>query len=262
MLRYFRVWLLFMKTAVIREMEFRGNFFAWMIINLAWMGFTVSFFWVIYGHTDTIGGWDANQLMVLLGTFFCMEFFVWTFGYPNLGRISTYVNKGELDFFLLKPINPQFHVSLRRFSPHNTASLVPAAGMLLIGLRGMGLTLSLGQMLLYAILFVAGLLIFYSLWFMSITLIYWTTRTHNIQELFLTVLQVQRMPPEVFGAAGRFLITFIVPISIVTVFPARVLMGTLQPELAAYMLGAAVFLLWFSNRFWNFALRRYASASS
>ncbi len=145
MLRYFRVWLLFMKTAVIREMEFRGSFFAWMIINLAWMGFTVSFFWVIYGHTDTIGGWDANQLMVLLGTFFCMEFFVWTFGYPNLGRISTYVNKGELDFFLLKPINPQFHVSLRRFSPHNTASLVPAAGMLLIGLRGMGLTLSLGK---------------------------------------------------------------------------------------------------------------------
>ncbi len=61
---------------------------------------------------------------------------------------------------------------------------------------------------------------------------------------------------------GRFLITFVVPISIVTVFPARVLLGTLQPEMAVYMLGAAVLLLWLSNRFWRFALRRYASASS
>jgi ABC-2 type transport system permease protein len=260
--RYFRVWLLYLKTVLVREMEFRANFFAWMVINLCWMVLQLTFFWVIYRHTDRIGGWDANELQVLLGTYYWLEFFVWAFGYPNLGRMSTYVDRGELDFFLLKPLNAQFQVSLRRFSPHNTASLIPATVLLVSGIRGAGLQISLGQAALFLVLFAAGVLIFYSLWFLSVTLIFWMTRGSNLQELFLVTLQVERVPTEIFSPAVAFLVSFVVPVAMVTVFPTRALLGSLGPQLAAYMVVAAAALLWVSSRFWRFVLRRYASASS
>jgi ABC-2 type transport system permease protein len=256
------VWLLYAKTVLVREMEFRASFFAWMAINLCWMAFQLTFFWVIYRHTGHIGGWDANELQVLLGAYYWLEFFVWTFGYPNLGRLSTYVNTGELDFFLLKPLNSQFQVSLRRFSPHNMASLIPATVLLVNGIRGAGLQAGPGQAALFLALLAAGVLIFYSLWFLSVTLIFWMTRGHNLQELFLVSLQVARVPTEIFSPAVRFLVSFVVPVGMVTVFPTRALLGTLGPELAAYMAATAAALLWLSSRFWRFALRRYASASS
>ncbi len=261
-MRYLRVWLLYVKTVLVREMEYRGNFFAWMVINLFWLAFQLTFFWVIYRHTDRIGGWDANELQVLLGTYYWLEFFVWTFGYPNLGRMSTYVSRGELDFFLLKPLNSQFQVSLRRLSPHNTASLIPATVLLVNGLRSAQVQIGPVQVAMFLVLFAAGVLIFYSLWFMSVTLIFWMTRGSNLQELFLVTLQVERVPTEIFSPAAQFLMNFVVPVAMVTVFPTRALLGNLGLELAAYMVGAAAALLWLSSRFWRFALRRYASASS
>ena len=261
-MRYLRIWALFMKTALIREMEFRANFFSWMAINLLWMAFTLVFFWVLYGHTDNIAGWDANQVLVLLGTYYWLEFFVWTYGYPNLGRISGYVNRGELDFFLLKPMNSQFHVSLRRMSPHNTASAIPATVLLLSGLRGMGARPDPLSVLTFLVLFAAGVLIFYALWFMSVTTIFWLQRGQNIQELFLVTLQAMRVPTEIFGLLGQFVLTFLVPVAMVTVFPTRALLGTLGPGLPAVMVAMAAGLLWLSGRWWRYALKRYASASS
>ena len=261
-MRYLRVWTHFVKTALIRELEFRASFFSWMIINLLWMAFTLTFFWVIYGHTDSIAGWDVNELLTLLGVYYLFEYFVWTFGYPNLGRISSYINLGELDFFLLKPINSQFHVSLRRMSPHNSASLVPATVLLVSGLRGLGVQPDAPTVLISLVLFAAGVLIFYALWFMSVTTIFWLQRGQNIQELFLVTLQAMRVPPEVFGLLGQFLLTFVVPVAMVTAFPTRALLGTLGPWQAAAMVAVAVGLLWASGRWWRFALRRYASASS
>jgi ABC-2 type transport system permease protein len=251
-----------MKTALIRQMEFRGDFFAWMAINLLWMVFQLVFFWVIYGHTDTIAGWDSNHLLVLLGVYYWLEFFVWTFGYPNISRLSLYVNKGELDFYLLKPLNPQFQVSLRRMSPHNMASIIPATALLITGVRGAALEISPGQVLIALILLAAGVVIFYSLWFMTVCLIFWTGRASNVQELFLVTLQVQRVPTEIFSPAVQVLVNFVVPVAIVTVFPARVLLGTLGWEQAAAMLALAAGLLWLSGQVFRVGLRRYESASS
>ena len=260
--RYLRIWMLFIKTALIREMEFRGNFFSWMVINLLWMAFTLVFFWVLYGHTDSIAGWGVSELLTLLGVYYLFEYFVWTFGYPNLGRISRYINTGELDFFLLKPINSQFHVSLRRMSPHNSASLIPAAALLVTGLRGLGVSPDPVSLLTFAVLFAAGVLIFYALWFMSVTAVFWMQRGQNIQELFLVTLQAMRVPSEVFGLLGQFVLTFVVPVAMVTMFPTRALMGTLRPELAVAMVGVALGLLWVSGWWWRFALRRYDGASA
>ncbi len=54
----------------------------------------------------------------------------------------------------------------------------------------------------------------------------------------------------------------IVPIAFVTTFPASALFGILEPVLLWYGIVAAGVLLVASNRFWNFAVRHYSSASS
>lgn len=261
-MRYFRVWLFFIKTAIIRTLEFRADFVAWTCINLLWMVFQLTFYWVIYQHTNAIAGWDADQLRVLLGTCYVIEFAVWTFGYPNLGRISGYVSRGELDLFLLKPLNSQFHVSLKRMSPHNVPGIIPASLLVITGLQAMGARVDALTVVLYLALVGAGMLIFYALWFMSITTVIWLQRCTNIQELFLVALPAQKVPPEVFGLLGRFVLTFVLPVAMVTAFPTQAAMGLLSPQMAALMALTAAVLLWLSSRLWTFALRSYSSASS
>ncbi len=261
-MRYLRVWLFFIKTAIIRTLEFRADFVAWMIINLLWMVFQLTFFWVVYQHTDAIAGWNADQLRVLLGTGYLLEFAVWTFGYPNLGRISGYVSRGELDLFLLKPLNSQFHVSFKRMSPHNVPSVAPAALLVITGVQALGIQVDLLTAAVYLALVGAGMAIFYSLWFMSVTTVIWLQRCINIQELFLVALPAQKVPPEVYGLLGRFVLTFVVPVAMVTVFPTQAAMGLLSPQMAGVMVATAAVLLWLSSRLWTFALRGYVSASS
>jgi ABC-2 type transport system permease protein len=260
--RYVRVWLFFIKTAIIRTLEFRADFVAWTIINLLWMVFQLTFYWVIYQHTDAIAGWNADQLRVLLGTCYVLEFGVWTFGYPNLGRISGYVNRGELDLFLLKPLNSQFHVSLKRMSPHNVPGIIPASLLVITGLQALGARVDALTVTLYLALVGAGMVIFYALWFMSVTSVIWLQRCTNIQELFLVALPAQKAPPEVFGLLGRFVLTFVLPVAMVTAFPTQAAMGLLSPAMAGVMVATAAVLLWASGRLWTFALRSYVSASS
>jgi ABC-2 type transport system permease protein len=118
------------------------------------------------------------------------------------------------------------------------------------------------NLVLFIAVFVSGVVIVYSLWFMSLLPVFWWGRADNIQHLFRPLHQLTRIPIDITGRVLRHLFTFVIPLAFVSTVPAQALAVGVSPWLIVYGILAAVFSLWLSNRAWHFALRHYTSASS
>jgi ABC-2 type transport system permease protein len=66
----------------------------------------------------------------------------------------------------------------------------------------------------------------------------------------------------VFRGAWRFVFTFIVPVAVMTTFPAMALLGRLDAKTSLATVGGAFLMLLVSRILWRSAIRNYTSASS
>jgi hypothetical protein len=113
--RYFRVFRVMVTNCLVREMQFKTNFVIRVLTEFLWLGMQWVFVEVLYGQTKAIGGWDKWQMIALLGTNYIISQAFEGMFFDNCMRLTDLIRKGELDFVLVKPMNPQFLVSFPLF---------------------------------------------------------------------------------------------------------------------------------------------------
>ena len=259
-MRYLRILFLFFKTSVMAEAEYRLNF---LLSALTSVGnaigglFALSFF---YRNGGNLGGWSWNDVIVVLGVFTVVEGFSQSVLNPNLNRIVEHVQKGTLDFILLKPIDSQFWLSTRHISLWGLPSVLSGVVLVLYGV--MRTEVSPTNLLWGTGLLLVGLVILYSLWFMLGTLSVWFVKIYNVTYVLKAVVEGGRFPITAYPVLYRFFMTFIVPVAFLTTIPAETFLGRgrLLYTVAGVLLALVFFVL--SRVFWRFALRFYTSASS
>ncbi len=260
MQRYLHTLKLFWSTAIAAELEYRLNFVIATLTslgNLAGNLFSLSLF---YRTGYTFAGWQWEEALVVLAVFTMIQGFAGTFLAPNLSRIVDHVQRGTLDFVLLKPINSQFWLSTRTFSPWGVPDLL--FGLVMLGYAGSRLHLGIDSYLLGAIPLIFGFVSLYSIWFMLGATSIWFVKIYNVTEVLRGLMEAGRFPMAAYPVAYRFFFTFIVPIAFLTTVPSEALLG--RAELSWILGGGilAISLLLGSRVFWRFALRFYTSASS
>jgi ABC-2 type transport system permease protein len=234
---------------------------------MGWMFSLVVFLEIIFRNTNSVAGWTKPEMFVLFGTYSLLRGISNTLFYNNLSQIPLYVRKGEMDYILTKPVNSQFFVSLRYVSLDDLGQSLAAVFVIGYGwLQLPSLTPSPLALLDFALLLVCGLILFYSLNMLLMTLSFWLVRLDNLMVLADTVFQVARQPVDifrVFGLVPRFILTYIVPLAFLAGVPVRALFhrDAAIPTLLTAMALAGLFFT-FSVLFWNHATRSYSSASS
>lgn len=260
--RYARVWLACLRNCLARELEFRTSFLLTAGSTLLWAVFSMVLAGLVFSNVRQVAGWDLDRMFVLTGTFLIAEGLSAALFERNMQRLSDMVNKGELDFVLIRPISSQFLVSTRYIDFGDLPTALVGAGYVLIGVQRLGLTPGPAEIGLYLLLLGCALLAVYALWFMSVTLVFWTGRINNIAAAMAAVISVARVPSDVYRGLVRPLLTYVLPIAAVATLPSKALLDLLEPALAPYQVGLTAVLLWASHRFWHYSLRRYTSASS
>jgi ABC-2 type transport system permease protein len=76
------------------------------------------------------------------------------------------------------------------------------------------------------------------------------------------VFDAARWPIQVFKGAWRIVFTFVIPLALMTSYPAMALLGRLSLSTAALCLGGAALFFALSRSVWTLAIRSYTSASS
>lgn len=260
--RYGRVYLAFVRNCLIREMEFRGHFFFLIVSKLLWSVLSVAFVGVIATQVGEVAGWTFDEMIVLTGSYLLVVGLSNILFFPNMAKLSEYVNRGDLDFVLIKPLSSQFLVSARYATFNELPATVIALGYVVVGLVRLGDLPSPGEVLAYALCLLIALTLIYAIWFMTVTLVIWSGRIENIHFLVYPFVEMARVPSDVFLGMLRAVVTFAIPIAFIATVPARALLGVLDARLGLYGAALALALFLLSRGVWTLALRRYTSASS
>ncbi|MCL4867381.1 MAG: ABC-2 family transporter protein [Anaerolineae bacterium] len=262
MRRYLRVLATFYKAAFLADLEYRANFVSSLVLSLVALGWSVAGAVVFFQHTDQLGGWSLNELLIVLGLFVFFLGFVDVFISPNVQDFMEHIRVGTMDFILLKPINAQFHTSLRRLNVWRLADMVLGIALVLWAISQLETRPQPLTVLYFIILCLCALLILYSLIMLLITSAFWFVQLENIMELLFTFYEAGRFPVTIFPGWVRVILTFVVPIAFITTVPASVLLARLDGLFVVYAAGIAAALFIACILFWNYAIRHYSSASS
>ena len=258
--RYARVLRIFWSAAIAVEMEYRVNFLFAALSSLGKLGSSLFALFLFYRGGYNFAGWEWNEALVVLGIFTFLQGFSAMLLVPNLNRIVTHVQEGTLDFVLLKPISSQFSLSTRSLSLWGFPDFFFGFSILFYAAGNLHMRWS--DFLLSLLPLSCGAIVLYSLWFMLGATSVWFVKIYNVTEVLRGLLDAGRFPKSAYPEAFRFFFSFIVPVAFITTVPAETMLGRGQSNWLIASVVLAVFVLWFSNRFWRFALRFYTSASS
>jgi ABC-2 type transport system permease protein len=201
-------------------------------------------------------------MVVLMGTNYTIAQLFEALFYDNCVRLTDQIRQGDLDFNLVKPINTQFLVSVRYTDYASIFNSTIGMAVVFFALGKMGMSPSLGGALLFAALIVNGVLIYYAILFMLSAWTFWIGRSSNLLELYWQFGQFSRYPGDIYPWILRRLLLTLIPMLVVSNFPAGVLIHKLQGGLIFYGFALGIVFVSLTTWVWQAGLKRYRSASS
>lgn len=262
--RYLSLYGALCRISLIQEMMFKVNFLLWIVVESLWFALQLAFMSVLYNHTDSIGGWSKWQVILLSGASqFLMQLVSIVF-MTNLTNLSELIRTGKLDFFLLLPVNARFLISTRKFEAGNVVNALLGLVVMAYALFRLDIVPSVAQVLGFAVLCGAGLLIHYSLMFLLSITAFWTVRAQGVVWGYYNLFNVARLPDSAFPrGAFKAVFTFVIPMLLVSNVPVKLLTDRLDSGWEMVLLLAmAIGCFGISEWVWRKAMRQYTSASS
>jgi ABC-2 type transport system permease protein len=190
----------------------------------------------------------------------------------NADELSDLIRTGSLDFILLRPMDAQFLVSLRRIDWSSLSNLAVGLALMVYSLVELRYVPGLVQIVLYPLYVACGVAIYYSLMITLASTTVWIGRNLTLLDFWFYITNFSRYPMEIYrgpwGDPLRRMFTFAIPILIAVNVPARILIRPLDPQtpeswlLPLFALAAAAACLLASRRTFQQALASYRSASS
>lgn len=242
--------------------QYRYDFLIDGAISLFWTATAIIPLLVVFDQRPEIAGWSAGAALLVVGWFTLLQGVLEGAINPSLTTVVEHIRKGTLDFVLLKPADAQFLVSTAKFLPWRVTNVFAAAAIFVYAFHRLGTRPSWVSLVTAGGLFVTSVVILYSLWILTVSAAFYVVKIDNLTYLFTSIFDAARWPASVFPAGLRFVFTFILPLALMTTFPARAMLGQLEvAELAIPLIGAALFAI-FARLVWRGSIRRYTSASS
>lgn len=262
MWRYIRLYGFFLRFSFSKAMEFRFDFFFRIVMDCIWYVTHFAFFEVLYLHTPLFGGWEPEQMRMFLAAVFLSDALTMTVFANNMWMFPFLINKGDLDYYLVRPVSTLFFISLRDFAANSFVNLLITIGFMAWAISTYPGDLSVFQILLYLALIIVGSFIHYTtqLWFMIP--VFWTHQGSGMRQVFWSLGQYMQKPDGIYHGWLRRFLLYVVPFAILASFPTRTLFTDNPWPYVLHMLIAAVVSFAIALALWLRGLRSYASASS
>lgn len=252
----------FWSASIGAEMEYRLNFLSSTLSSVMTLTGSLFTLWLLFRGDYQPGGFSWHEAVLVVGMFTILEGLQSALMNPNRMLISEAVREGTLDHVLLKPIDSQFWLSVRRFSPWGLPNVALGLGLVAYSILGGHVTATALGVVTAAAMLASGVLLLYCLGYALATLSIWFVKLYNVTMAMQALLEAGRYPVSAYPAAYRVFFTFVLPVAFMTTVPARAVTGDAGAD---WLLGSAVVTggAWlFTRWWWRFALRSYTSASS
>jgi ABC-2 type transport system permease protein len=263
-MHYVRLIGLFARTSFQEEAAYRANFFLNLMYSLLNLGTGVLGVAVLFNQIQSVNGWDFNGTLALLGVYLtagALRNLVIGPSLEALAGMDGEVWSGRLDYTLIRPVDTQFLASFRKWRLFSLFDLALGLGVLGISTARIGVSLAPERWLGFLVGLIAGSMILYAILLAFTALVFWGPGV-LFTWVFDGIFQMARYPLGLYPGWLRLLLTWVIPVGIITTVPAGMLTGVTSPTMLAGMLALATVLMTAASALFRFGLRHYKSASS
>jgi ABC-2 type transport system permease protein len=261
---YIRLIGRFVLSSTQNALAYRSNFWISILHSLLNLGTGILGVYVLFEQVDTVRGWDLASTLTILGVYLTIGALRRLFIGPSLESLAGMdgeVWSGKLDFTLLRPIDIQFQASLRYWQPLALFDLVIGIGVLVIATTLLGQSLTVVRLIWFIVALLFSVTTLYAILLAFAGLVFWSPG-FLFTWIFDSMYQMARYPVGLYPGWLRLILTWVIPVGIMTTIPAQTLTGTLAPHIWVIGLIVSITFLAGASILFRSGVRRYASASS
>lgn len=214
---------------------------------------------VFFGHTDTIQGWSRTDYLLLVSTASSISFLYQTLFSVSHENLTEYILEGELEPFLLKPINSLFYFVFNRIDIPSFFNLLISVGVQAYYLQNYRLTGL--NFILFIIAMILAVCLIFILNQLAVSLSFWVEDADSILGIPEYLVDFSSRPMGIYPQGVRFIFTWFIPILIGINLPVLIVKGEAYVVHLFVLLVVDVLGVVLVNYVWKSGLKHYVSAN-
>ncbi len=254
--RYIHIVYLYSRYAIKETTRSSLGVVLFILGKLIRFGMFFVFIYYLVSQTSVLKGYTVDQALIILMTFELLTSFSGLF-YREVFRFRSLLISGGLDGVLIKPFHPFTKLLIGGLDVLDATVLVIQIGVMgyLFNLGGY----SFPQILLYILLFTNAFIIMTAFHIMALSVGLLTTTVDQILWILRDIVDAGRFPIEIYRQPLQWILTFVIPVGIMTTFPVRGLIGVVNVQNVIISTAVALLIIFLNLRLWNYAIKRYQS---
>lgn len=258
-MKYAKIFLKFVSLDLSSDFRYKLNILIKFIslITMDLIGPLVGL--LIYSTTTGIPGWSFYEFLLFQGTLILVLGLGHTFVFRFAWEVMELVRHGEFDTIMVKPLKPLVYLMLGSFNFTGFAEITAGISVITYALVNLNIGFTWNY-IPYIIFILLGVLFQLGVATLISAMAFLFIRSWALFDIWFHLVNFARYPTIIFSLGIRFIITFIFPIAVASYYPVMVLVkGMSFIEMIKPMIAVIVFFL-VTLMFWNFAMKKYASA--
>ena len=200
------------------------------MLEILWAATALVPMFVLFSARQAVAGWSFGEALLVSGWFALLQGILEGAINPSLSSVVEHIRTGTLDFVLLKPADAQFLVSTARFQPWRATNVLTSAVIFGYAFHLLGRFPSPTGLLAAALLLVTATILLYSLWILTVSAAFYVVKVDNLTFLFSSIFDAARWPSTIFRGILSFVFTFVIPLALMTTYPALAMLGKLRGQ--------------------------------
>ena len=262
MRRYLDLYGLFLLQRFKILLEYRANFAIGAVSTIVMQAAGLATIWVVMQQVPEINGWGLDEILLVYGLITLAKSINHMFA-DNLWTIGrNYIRTGAFDRFLVRPIDPLFHLLADRFCHDGIGNFLVGATLVGRSFSVLGIDWTLGNVGVVLVAVLCGGAIFIALNLITSVSSFWIVESIPVTRAVFETHEFAKFPLTIYPRAISILLTWLVPYGLASFYPASYLVGREAGVMAWAALPVSLVLLYLGYRLWLVGLRHYTSTGS
>lgn len=220
MLRYLDLYKDFALQYLKSLMQSKANFFIGFAGFFLMQMSGILFLSMVFSQIPTLNGWTFYEILFIYGFSqlprgidHLFADYLWVFSGNSIIR-------GDFDRYLLRPINPLFHVLSERLQLDAIGEIVIGSIIVVYSLINLNLQITFIGLILFIITVLAGAIIYTSIKLFFTALAFWIKDSFPLLNIVYMLSDFSKYPNAIYSKGIQVLLSFIIPFSFTAFIPA------------------------------------------
>ncbi|ANU50034.1 hypothetical protein ADH76_06035 [Enterocloster clostridioformis] len=260
---YLKLYGHFVKNNLIAQMQYRTNFVISILTEVGYVFAKSLYIVVLFSSGLSINGLEPCQMLMFIGSYTLITGIMDAVFYPNIVAIPEYIRTASLDVMITKPINSLFMSAFRKFDLGlGIPNVLAGSAMIIVSWILSGVAVSVPNILGFVVFCLLGCILTFPILIIPATFSFWMIKSDALLNTIWAMWDFNNMPMTIYNKIIKAIGIFVLPIFVITNLAPMYVFGILPKIYAIYSFIAIPIFLYISIIFWNFAIKRYSSASS